>query len=259
MDNSGRRNIKLTIAYDGTDFSGWQTQAGTRTVQGELERALAVIHKHPVPLAGAGRTDAGVHAAGQAANFYTDIASIPAERFVPALNGLLPSDVRVLSACQAPPEFHARFDALMRRYRYFLLCGRIALPHENRFALNLRHIPDIRLLSAYCRLLRGEIDCSLFASPADAVFTRGSGSRSRFIEHCGFSVQGEHLVFDISANAFFWKMVRSITGTLLYYEERRLPPSEFAAILKKGIHAEAGPTAPARGLFLWRVDYKADY
>ncbi|MDR0540429.1 MAG: tRNA pseudouridine synthase A [Spirochaetaceae bacterium] len=257
------RNIKLVIAYDGTDFSGWQRQgaetadrAAERTVQGELERALADMHKHCVKLTGAGRTDAGVHAAGQSANFFTDIERIPAERFVPALNGFLPADVRVVSACEAPYGFHARFDALMRTYRYFLICGRQALPHENRFALNMRRQPNVRLLNELCRPLRGEFDCSLFASPADSALRRGSGSRFRFIRRCGFFAERDRLVFEVSANAFFWKMVRSIVGTLLFYEKACISPGDFAALLKQARRSDAGPTAPPQGLFLWKVEYK---
>ena len=122
------RNIALKISYDGTNFSGWQRQiiervSKNRTVQEEIEKALAKIHGHSIDLIGSGRTDAGVHAAGQVANFYTDIESIPADKFVPALNSLMPRDVRIISAYEVPQDFHARFSALSRTYRFFLYCG----------------------------------------------------------------------------------------------------------------------------------------
>ncbi|MDR2489858.1 MAG: tRNA pseudouridine(38-40) synthase TruA [Spirochaetaceae bacterium] len=260
------RNIKLTLAYDGTDFSGWQTQtkAGAdrraaattqRTVQGVVEAALAKLHKAPVTMYGAGRTDAGVHAAAQAANFFTTIDGMAAERFVPALNGFLPPDVRVTGAVAVPDSFHARFDAKNRSYRYFIICGRPALPHESRYALVLRRTPDIRLLNDYCRRIHGEFDCSLFASSKDGVLKRGSGSRFRRIQQCYFAFHNDRLVFYVSANAFFWKMVRSMLGTLLFYEERRTPPADFSAILHRGSRPEAGTTAPPHGLFLWNVEY----
>src|SRR5215510_12898263 len=112
------RNIKLIIAYDGTDFCGWQRQEKERTVQAVIEHALEKMHGKPVNLTGSGRTDAGVHAMGQAANFYTSINSISPDRFVPALNALLPDDVRVLDACEEKEKFHARFSAVSRTYRY---------------------------------------------------------------------------------------------------------------------------------------------
>jgi len=244
------RTIKLLIAYDGTDFCGWQRQDGSRTVQGVVEGALETMHRHPVAVTGSGRTDSGVHAAGQVAHFHTDIASIPAPRFVPALNGLLPQDVRVLEASEAPADFHARFDARARTYRYFFICGRHALPHESRYALQLWRHPRVDLLNAYCRLLLGERDCSLFAASGDA-----SKSRSRYIFHAAFFTEGARLVFEISANAFLWKMVRSIAGTFLHYEERGTLSEQLRDIIASGARGQAGPTLPPQGLFLWKVEY----
>jgi tRNA pseudouridine38-40 synthase len=177
------RTIKLLIAYDGTDFCGWQRQdeARGRTVQGAIESALEKMHRHPVALAGAGRTDSGVHAAGQSAHFKTDIASIAPERFVPALNGLLPPDIRILESSEVGADFHARFDARMRTYRYFFICGRQAVPHESRYALQLWRNPRLDMLNAYCRLLPGERDCSIFAGAGDS-----SKSFSRYISHAAF-------------------------------------------------------------------------
>jgi tRNA pseudouridine38-40 synthase len=244
------RNIRLLIAYDGTDFSGWQRQGRLRTAQGTLEDALEKIHKRPVALSGSGRTDAGVHAAGQVANFQTDINSIPAERFVPALNSHLPRDIRVLEARVARSDFHARFDAKSRSYRYHLVCGRPALPQELRYKLQLWRRPRLELLNAYARIFRGELDCSLFARPGDP-----SRSRSRYFFNAAFFVQGDSLVFEIQANAFLWKMARSMVGTLLHYEEKGTPPEELKAIVASGNRNLAGPTVPPNGLFLWKVDY----
>jgi tRNA pseudouridine38-40 synthase len=249
------RTIKLLIAYDGTDYCGWQRQAGqgaqgARTIQGAIEDALASMHRHPVALTGAGRTDSGVHAAGQTAHFFTDIESIEPPRFVQALNGLLPQDVRILEACEAPADFHARYDARMRAYRYFFICGRQALPHESRYALQLWRRPRVDLLNAYCRLLHGERDCSFFAGAGDT-----SKSRSRYISHAAFLMEGSRLIFEISANAFLWKMVRSIAGTFLHYEERDTPPELLRDIIASGSRGLAGPTLPPHGLFLWKVDY----
>jgi tRNA pseudouridine38-40 synthase len=173
-----------------------------------------------------------------------------AQRFVPALNGLLPRDLRVVSAAAAPTSFHARFDARSRTYRYFFICGRRALPFESRFALQLRRAPDLALLNGYCRLLRGEFDCTVFASPGDA-----SKSRRRYIFNASFFMEGEKLVFEIRANAFLWKMVRSLAGTLLFYEEKKTAPADFGRLAISGRRELAGPTLPPQGLFLWKVEY----
>jgi tRNA pseudouridine38-40 synthase len=267
------RNIRLLIAYDGTGFSGWQRQkrktsagdsisagdsvsgggAGRRTVQGELEAALEKIHGETVNLTGSGRTDAGVHAAGQTANFYTSISGMEAGRFVPALNGILSRDIRILEAREAAPDFHARFDAKARTYRYHFICGRPAYPHELRYAHQVWRRPRLNLLNSYARMLRGELDCSIFAWPGDP-----SKSRERYIFEAVFFVQGDTLVFEIRANAFLWKMVRSAAGTLLHCEEKGCTAEDFRRILHSGDRSLAGPTAPAAGLFLWKIDYYRD-
>jgi tRNA pseudouridine38-40 synthase len=262
---SSRRTIKLLLAYDGTDFCGWQKQAGRnsgvsetgRTVQGVIETALMQMHKHPVTLTGAGRTDSGVHAAGQVAGFHTDIKNIEPDRFVPALNALLPRDVRILEAHEACPDFHARFDARMRTYRYHFIFGRRALPHESRYALQLWRCPRIDRLNAYCRLLPGERDCSIFAASEGGGASErcGGKSRSRYIFNASFFTDGSRLIFEISANAFLRKMVRSIGGTFLHYEERGTPPERLRDIIASGGRSLAGPTLPPEGLFLWKVDY----
>ncbi|MDR1929298.1 MAG: tRNA pseudouridine(38-40) synthase TruA [Treponema sp.] len=246
----GERNIRLIIAYDGTAYRGWQRQAGLPTVQALIEESLLKLHKRPVTLTGSGRTDSGVHAAGQAANFYTTLASMEAGRFVPALNSLLPRDLRILSASEVPRSFHARFDARSRTYRYFFIGGRQALPHERRYALQLRRPPDLRRLNDYCRFFRGEFDCTIFASPADK-----SKSRRRYIYGASFFVEGEKIVFEIRANAFLWKMVRSAAGTLLFYGEKKTAPEDFYRIISSGKRELAGPTLPPEGLFLWGVEY----
>jgi tRNA pseudouridine38-40 synthase len=250
------RNIRLVIAYDGTDFCGWQRQSGgARTVQGLLEGALEKIHRRPVGLTGSGRTDSGVHAAGQAANFYTGIQQMDAERFVPALNSLLPRDLRILSSAAAPRSFHARFDARSRTYRYFFICGRRALPFESRFALQLQRAPDLALLNGYCRFLRGEFDCTVFAAAGDASAGDAGKSRRRYIFNASFFIEGERLVFEIQANAFLWKMVRSLAGTLLFYEKEKTAPADFGRLAASGRRELAGPTLPPQGLFLWKVEY----
>ena len=245
------RNIRLILSYDGTDFAGWQRQESLRTVQGTVEDALKTMHHHKVALTGAGRTDAGVHAACQVANFYTSIAGIKAECFVPALNRLLPKDISILLAEEAPAGFHARFSACSRTYRYNLICAKSAFPYELRYALHIRRYPRLDILNDYARLLSGEMDCSIFAASSE----NKNLSTFRYLEHVYFFVQGQSIVFEISANAFLHKMVRSIVGTLLFYEKKQCTVSSLKGIIASGNRALAGPTAPPCGLFLWKVQY----
>jgi tRNA pseudouridine38-40 synthase len=245
----------LVISYDGTRFSGWQCQDDVLTVQGEIQRCLSKIEKEDTVIYGAGRTDAGVHAIAQCANFLSKIDNIKCENFVYALNGLLPNDIRITSASEVPPHFHSRHSARMRSYRYHIICGRAAHAHELPYALQLWRVPDIDRLNSYARLLHGEIDCSLFASSKDGIFKKGTGSKFRYIQNACFFYEGGKLIFEIAANAFFRKMVRSIIGTLLYYEEKNYDAQLFKKILSEGKRCNAGPTALPQGLFLWRIDY----
>lgn len=254
MNEEPLRNIKLVISYDGTRFSGWQRQdrkdRAVPTVQGEIEKALEKIHKAHIPLIGSGRTDSGVHAAGQAANFYTDIASIPECRFVHALNALLPPDVRILSSKEVPASFNARFDAKARTYRYFLHCGTQVPAHEMPYCWPLFRRPDVRKLNEMSSILSGELDCSAFAAAGDK-----SASKSRYFYGASFFPEGDKLVFQLSANAFLWKMVRTILGTLLGLEKMGAGAKEFRRIIESRNRCLAGMSAPAKGLFLWNVRY----
>ena len=250
-----RRNILLRISYDGTRFHGWQKQLqhgkeSFRTVQGEIERALALLHKHPVELFGSGRTDAGVHACGQAAHFFTDIARIKPESFIPALNSALPKDIRIMEATNVSDNLHARFSARSRTYRYFIHCGKTAFAHQLPYCWHIRREPNIDVLNRMASVLSGELDCTTFSAAGDQ-----SKSKSRYIYTAHFFTDQEFLVFEISANAFLWRMVRSITGTLLHYEQQNGTKEDFEAVLRSKDRRNAGETAPPQGLFLWSVEY----
>jgi tRNA pseudouridine38-40 synthase len=173
-----------------------------------------------------------------------------ASRFIPALNKLLPQDVRIIAAREVPPDFHARFSAKSRTYRYYFICGRHAFPWESRYAHQLWRQPDLVLLNDYARLLRGEMDCSIFAASRDK-----SVSRFRRLHHAVFFIESGKLVFEIKANAFLWNMVRSLGGTLLHYEEAQMPASELIKIIQTGKRELAGPTLPPQGLFLHHIDF----
>jgi tRNA pseudouridine38-40 synthase len=254
----GERAIKLIVSYDGTDFGGWQRQKNARSIQEELEEALEKMHGHPVPVTGAGRTDAGVHALGQVAGFFTDIRSIQAGKFVLALNKLLPGDIRVLGAEDAPEDFHARFDASLRRYRYFTAFGTARPASDRRFEWHRIARPSLRSLNAMAAVIVGEHDFSAFASAKDI-----SRSRSRFVYESSFWAEGERIVYQVAANAFLWRMVRSLVGTM-YFLENEIKVQGLGAeearnrmrdILESRDRKMAGPTAPPYGLYLWNVEY----
>jgi tRNA pseudouridine38-40 synthase len=251
-----KRNILLTISYAGTHFCGWQKQdhadngQPVRTVQAELETALEKMHHEPVDVFGAGRTDSGVHAAGQAANFYSPINSIPVENYVPALNGLLPSDIRVHKSILVPGDFNARFSAISRTYRYFIYCGAPPPAYEAPFVWAIRHEPALRVLNEMASCLLGEIDCTTFSAAGDM-----SKSKFRYLEKAIFFWLGSRLVFEITANAFLWKMVRSIVGSLVQFESEGNGASFFRDVLESKDRSRAGQTAPAGGLFLWHINY----
>ncbi|MBR5964978.1 MAG: tRNA pseudouridine(38-40) synthase TruA [Treponema sp.] len=249
------KNILLTISYDGTDFCGWQRQDDQRSVQGELEAALQKLFGKQINLQGSGRTDSGVHALGQAANFLCPIDSIPDQNIPKALNNFLPRDVRVNQARSVADDFSARFSATSRVYRYFILQKQIPCAAQSRYVWPINHQCDIQNLNDMAATLRGELDCKTFAGAGDS-----SLSTKRYLEGARFFEQedifGQRLlVFEIEANAFLYRMVRSLTGTLIDFDKNKKGPADFKAALDSCDRAEAGPTAPPEGLFLWQVKF----
>jgi tRNA pseudouridine38-40 synthase len=244
------RNIKAVVAYDGTGFFGWQSQKKGRTVQEELQKSLQCMHSHRVHLHAAGRTDSGVHADGQVVNFFTDMPAVPAERFAPALNSRLPGDVRVLSTQEVPDEFHARYSARARVYRYFIHPGPIVAPVQRHYCLRLGRSPDLSRLNRLAGCLPGRHDFTTFSALADR-----SSSKVREVYSAAFYPDGPFIVFRIAASSFLWRMVRSIVGSLLELEGRDEPADSMRAALAARDRGLAGSTAPAVGLFLHKVIY----
>ena len=247
------RNIRLTLAYDGTDFVGWQLQKRGRTVQGVLQDGLGRMHGHPVHVVAAGRTDSGVHATGQVSNFRTDIDSIAPPRFRDAVNSYLPPDVRVMESAEVPAAFHARRSARQRVYRYYTLCGPVLPPHLRRYRHWVRRRLDLSLLSTLAAVLVGEHDFTCFSAEGDANL-----SKVRRIATSAFHVEGDTLIYTVAASSFLWKMVRTIMGTLFMLEEQGRGARDLGLIMDAGTRANAGGTAPARGLFLERVVYDGE-
>lgn len=251
VQDATSQNVLLKIAYTGTNFCGWQKQNDFRTVQGELESALEKIHHKKIETFGSGRTDSGVHAVGQYCNFYSDILSMKPCNYLTALNSLLPQDIRITECRFVENKFHARFDAKSRTYRYFIHTGMNPLPMELPYVWAVHKPLDISKLNRMASVLKGELDFTVFSSAKDA-----SLSKSRYIYNAVFYPQGENIiVFEITANAFLWRMVRSITGTLVGLEKNPNPQKDFCEILMSGDRKRAGFTAPPQGLFLWDVSY----
>ena len=259
---TSNRNILLTISYDGTDFCGWQRQddvdggQAQRTVQGEIEKALEKIHKEKTPLYGSGRTDSGVHALGQAANFYSPLAAMPAENYIRALNSFLPSDIRIMDSKEVSEDFSARKSATSRVYRYFISYSKTLAANNSRFTWSVNnYTPNLERLNKYCECLRGELDCSSFAASGD-----DSISSNRYIDDAHFFIQkdlwgNDLLVFQIEANAFLWKMVRTLTGTIVNLDKSNKPENALKEILDAKDRTKAGLTAPPNGLFLYEIKF----
>lgn len=249
------KNILLEISYDGTDFCGWQRQEKDRSVQGDLEEALKKLFGTQIPLQGSGRTDSGVHAKAQAANFLCPVDSIPATNIPKALNNFLPPDVRINEAREVPQDFSARFSATSRVYRYFILPEQIPQAAQNRFVWQIHSKPDIAILNEMAACLRGELDCATFAAAGDAsLSTKRYIEGARFFEQSGLFGQ-TLLVFEIEANAFLYRMVRSLAGTFIDFERKGLGAEGFKKALESCDRLMAGPTAPPQGLFLWQVKF----
>lgn len=270
------RNIGLLISYDGTDYFGFQSQPGGNTIQDKLEEAIFALSGERVKLIGSGRTDAGVHARGQVANFFTE-SSIPAERWAIALNSRLPGDIVVQSAFDVPEHFHSRRGAIRKTYRYSINCNRIPDLFRRRYEFHHPAPLNFNAMRTGLTHLLGEHDFSSFTSPlstkpshvrtvlearieVELPVTIDFGVPNAYHSAAwdGTKYPGKergvaHLY--ITGNGFLYNMVRIIAGTLIHVGEGKKRPEDIATILAACDRAQAGPTAMPHGLTLWEVAY----
>lgn len=244
------RNFKLVIEYDGSNYFGWQRQKDPNTIQGTIERTLHHLTGQSVTLSGSGRTDSGVHAMGQVANFHAD-TRLAADDIRSALNALLPEDIVIISCDEMPEGFHARFDAVSKTYRYCLLNRPLPSAIGRQYAWHIRKPLDIGAMRHALSHIRGAHDFKAF---------EGAGSpRAHSVRQVMradlFERKDGKIDFEIEANGFLRHMVRNIVGTLVDIGHSKISPEDLGKIRLTGERGQAGMTAPPHGLFLVRVNY----
>jgi tRNA pseudouridine38-40 synthase len=249
------RNLKLVLAYDGSEFSGWQVQPGEPTVQIALASAIGRITGENVLPQGSGRTDAGVHALAQVATFVTE-SPIPAENLVKALNDILPASIRVLEAAEVALEFHARKSAWAKTYRYRMYRGAICPPFLARYVWHYPYPLDEAAMSRAAEQVVGEHDFTSFAA-VDAERGRDGEpvSNLRRIFASTWQRGGEEFVYTVRGSGFLHRMVRNLVGAFLLVGKGTLAPADVTRILEARDRSAAGATAPASGLYLVGVEY----
>lgn len=248
-------NYKLLIQYDGTDFHGWQVQAGDRTIQGELERVIGTLDDGPVKVAGSGRTDAGVHAEGQVANVKMRKVFEP-ERLKKAINGNLWRDIRVMSVERVADDFHARFSATGKTYVYRIINAPVMSPFWRRFAHHESRPLDLGAMTAASRLMLGEHDWTAFSSAQADGDSRVRNVTDITIEsHWDDRSGGMMIEMRFTASGFLRYMVRSLSGTLIEVGQGQIDSDTIQTAIISGDRTLAGKTAPAHGLTLLKVFY----
>lgn len=246
------RTLKLTLQYDGTDYVGWQRQPSGTSIQGLVEAALEPIEGAPVTVHGAGRTDAGVHALGQVASVALT-ASLDASTMARALNAVLPPAVRVVSVEEAAADFHARFSAQAKTYEYRIINAPTVSPFVHRYVTHVGSPLIFEDMREAAMVLVGRHDFAAFQAAGSST-----ASTERTVHSIEWRQGGgldDPLVMRITGDGFLRHMIRNIVGTLLQVGLGRWPASRLRDILGSGDRSQAGPTAPAAGLFLTRVDY----
>ncbi|MFH1836589.1 MAG: tRNA pseudouridine(38-40) synthase TruA [Candidatus Omnitrophota bacterium] len=254
------RTIKLTISYDGTGYKGWQIQKNGPSVQGEIEKALKSLLKKATCLHGSGRTDSGVHARGQVAHFKMS-GNIPLSNIIDALNSLLPNDIVIIGAEEINSDFHARYDAKLKTYSYRIFNSKNPDPFLEKYSWRVPYTLNIPLMKREAAELEGRHDFKSFQATNKREGTSHSLSSPRKrgsirnIYRLDIKKRGPEIIIDIEGNGFLYNMVRNIVGTLVDIARGHIPPGSMKKILANKDRTTAGPTAPAKGLFLMEVKY----
>jgi tRNA pseudouridine38-40 synthase len=247
------RNLKLTLAYDGTDFGGWQVQPNSPSIQGTLASAIGRVTGEKVLPQGSGRTDAGVHALAQVATVQTE-SVIPAGNFAVALNDILPASIRVLAAEEVAPDFHPRKSARAKTYRYRIYRDSICPPLLARYVWHYPYPLDENAMREAAPLVEGEHDFTSFAA-VDPERGREGISNVRHIFSSQWRRESSELIYEVQGNGFLHHMVRNLVGTFLLAGKGTLKPVDVTTILKACDRSAAGATAPPSGLYLLNVEY----
>ncbi|MFC9540490.1 tRNA pseudouridine(38-40) synthase TruA [Lysinibacillus sp. NPDC056959] len=245
------RRLKAIISYDGTQFSGYQVQPGERTVQAELERVLAIMHKgEKIKVTASGRTDARVHATGQTLHFDSPLA-IPVEKYMKALNVQLPRDIRVMSMEEVAADFHARYSVTGKRYRYIWTCEPVQSPFRRHYTVETNGVkPNVEAMQEAAKAIIGTHDFSCFCAANTSV-----KDKVRTVSTLRFEWYGEELHMVIEGNGFLYNMVRIIAGTLWEVGIGRRDIENVELVVKSMNRDQAGKTAPPQGLYLEKVFY----
>ena len=244
-----QQNYRLTIAYDGTRFFGWERQPDKDTIQGKLEAVLGQLQGAAVNVIGAGRTDAGVHARAMTANVVLDVAQTPDE-IRDYLNRYLPDAIAVREVKEAAPRFHARYNALGKTYRYTCHTGAVKPVFDRRYVTLLDYDPDVEKMRLAAAYLLGENDFASFCGNP-----RMKKSTVRLVDHISIERRKDRVVFTVHGTGFLQNMVRIMVGTLLEVGRGYWEPEHVQEILQARDRKQAGPTAPPEGLCLMKVDY----
>ncbi|MGE4584781.1 MAG: tRNA pseudouridine(38-40) synthase TruA [Sphaerochaeta sp.] len=251
----GRRRIRMTVSYHGKHYSGWQRQANATSVALVLEETVKQMINEDVEVIGSGRTDSGVHALGQVCHMDIKNQKIKAEKFSLALNRLLPPDIRILESSEVDDSFHARFTSMARMYRYYFKQERDMTAFDDLLVAKIKEFPSLELLNGYAKNVQGTHDFTTFTASGDLC-----PSKWRDIYESYWDIETDRwgkplLTYTICGNAFLYKMVRSLVGSMMEFAQKGKTVQDFSDILEAKDRSLAGRTASACGLYLYRISY----
>ena len=244
------RNIRLTIEYDGKEFNGWQKQPNKLNIQGNLEKVISDLTKEKIEIIGSGRTDAGVHALGQVANFKTN-SNIPIEKFAIAINSRIKQSIRIKKAEEVDERFHSRYNCKRKTYRYIINTSETGSAIYRNLEYNIKMQLDVKKMQEAVKFFVGEHDFSAFKSSGTS-----SKSSVRTIYNAKVEQDGERIIIELTGNGFLYNMVRIISGTLVEVGLNKIKPEDITKIIESKNRQNAGKTLPPCGLYLVSVEYE---